>query len=284
MTPINGQDRLNAEIENMLAMPNLTIVAGSDLYTVKLTVNKLCENFNLNRYDIEGKSEDIQNLIDNAMKTVQPTAYVIYDFKRIRPQTYSKLLKLTEEPPIGCYIIIQVDAISTLPETFINRGRVLKIEPYTTNDMIELIKIKMPDYEHAKHSYLVNFITSPAELEDLLKLGKSINHLTDITEGAYNEWGQGKIPGGLLLLSSYFKFKKDDEGIPLYLFLKLLLNYTEFQLLINFSTSERELEEYRDYIRSIQLALNDCYNGASNLRHVFDAFAVGNYGAGEVLE
>lgn len=283
MTTINGQDRLNVEINHMIAMPNLTIVAGSDLSTVKLTVNKLCENFRLNRYDVEGKSEDIQNLIDNAMKTVQPTAYTIYDFKRIRPQTYSKLLKLTEEPPIGCYIIIQVDAISTLPETFINRGRILRLPPYNTSQMIERIKEKMPEASQ-NGGYLANFISSPEELDACLELGGKMKDLVKLAEGAYNEWEQGKIPGRLLLQSSHFKFKKDDEGIPVYLFLKLLLNYTEFQLLINFITSRRELEEYRDYIRAIQLALNDCYNGASNLRHVFDAFAVGNYGAGEVLE
>lgn len=103
-------------IERLKTLPNNLIIVGQKYSGKKTLVNEIAPNF----YWVEGKVENIRNLIDGD--------YVFADVDEWSPSCFSAMLKLLEENKD--HIIITCKNIMNLPNSIQSRCVIERIEPY----------------------------------------------------------------------------------------------------------------------------------------------------------
>ena len=114
---------------------------------------------------------EVRETIENAYTITEPTCYIFRNADDMSTNAKNALLKVVEEPPNNAYFIMTVQNIDNMLGTIKSRGTVIKMEPYTreellsaTNDEVLLnycsnIGQTMEDVENIKNAeYLVGEI------------------------------------------------------------------------------------------------------------------------------
>ena len=112
---------------------------------------------------------EVRETIENAYAITDTTCYIFRNADDMKNEAKNALLKVVEEPPNNAYFIMTVQNIDNMLGTIKSRGTVIKMEPYTreellsaTNDEILLnycsnIGQTMEDVENIKNAeYLVD--------------------------------------------------------------------------------------------------------------------------------
>ena len=153
------------------SVPRFIIISG-DIGSGRLTLAKVIIKMINAKGIIMGNSiAEVRDTIENAYTITEPTCYIFRNADDMKNEAKNALLKVVEEPPNNAYFIMTVQNIDNMLGTIKSRGTVIKMEPYTreellsaTNDEILLnycsnIGQTMEDVENIKNAeYLVDEI------------------------------------------------------------------------------------------------------------------------------
>ena len=151
------------------SVPRFIIISGED-GSGRLTLAKVIIKMISAKGIIMGNSiAEVRETIENAYTITEQTCYIFRNADDMSVPAKNALLKVVEEPPNNAYFIMTVQNIDNMLGTIKSRGTVIKMEPYTreellsaTNDEVLLnycsnIGQTMEDVENIKNAeYLVN--------------------------------------------------------------------------------------------------------------------------------
>lgn len=117
------------------SVPRFIIIAG-DEGSGRLTFAKAILKIINAKGIIMGNSiSDVRDTIEQAYYITQPTCYIFRDADDMKNEAKNALLKVVEEPPNNAYFIMTVHNIDNMLSTIRSRGTVIKMEPYTMQEL-----------------------------------------------------------------------------------------------------------------------------------------------------
>ena len=172
------------------SVPRFIIISG-DIGSGRLTLAKVIIRMINAKGIIMGNSiAEVRETIENSYAITEPTCYIFRNADDMKNEAKNALLKVVEEPPNNAYFIMTVQNIDNMLGTIKSRGTVIKMEPYTreellsaTNDEILLnycsnIGQTMEDAENIKNAeYLVEEIFQAFRNKSGTKLLKACTKL-----------------------------------------------------------------------------------------------------------
>lgn len=218
---IVGQKHNLELINSWETMPPFTIIQG-DRNTGKTTmVLYMCEHFDLKYVKMKNGVNDVRQLI----KYMTPNSNTIYhfkDFDKASIQAKNALLKITEEPIVGNYIVITGN---TQIKTLESRARKLVMSAYSLEEMTSYMQKYYENYEIQKKLYMAG-LNTPSKIDKYSKYEaiiplldfayKMFDKITYLNEDYY-------IPA---VMQFDIKYENVDASI---LFLDMLIHIIEYQ-------------------------------------------------------
>lgn len=95
----------------------------------------LSEKFNMNHVQIGNKVDDIRNLIEQCVALTNPTIFYIDKADSLTTQAQNALLKIYEEPPNNCFIILGVENLQNVLGTIKSRAKIKYMPTFTYVEM-----------------------------------------------------------------------------------------------------------------------------------------------------
>lgn len=117
------------------SVPRFIIIAG-DEGSGRLTFAKaILKTINVKGVIMGNSISDVRDTIEQAYYITQPTCYIFRDADDMKNEAKNALLKVVEEPPNNAYFIMTVHNIDNMLSTIRSRGTVIKMEPYTMQEL-----------------------------------------------------------------------------------------------------------------------------------------------------
>lgn len=205
-------------------LPNFMIIQG-DRHTGKTNmVLYLCQKFGLTYVSVNKSVKDVRELI-SVMKPNSNILYHFKDFDGATLQAKNALLKVTEEPVPGNYIVITG---GPQLKTLESRARKILMEPYTDTEIKEYMKPYFPD-ELEQNKLIVAGINTPAKI-NYYKKYEQIQQLIDYAYDIFSKITYMN-PSIFIPMLSRFEDKYNYDKIDAAsLFLQILINITEYNV------------------------------------------------------
>ena len=117
------------------SVPRFIIIAG-DEGSGRLTLAKIIIKMINAKGIIMGNSiAEVRETIENAYAITEPTCYIFRNADDMKNEAKNALLKVVEEPPNNAYFIMTVHNIDNMLGTIRSRGTVIKMEPYSIQEL-----------------------------------------------------------------------------------------------------------------------------------------------------
>lgn len=115
--------------------PRFIIISGEQ-GSGRLTLAKeIMRMLNITGVISDCKIDDVRKTIDYAYEYTAPTMYIFRDADDMSINAKNALLKVVEEPPNNAYFVMTVHNIDNMLGTIKSRGTVIKMEPYTIQEL-----------------------------------------------------------------------------------------------------------------------------------------------------
>lgn len=109
------------------------------------------------------KVEAIRDIINTAYRINDTVVYHIQNADNMRAEAKNALLKITEEPPKNAYFVMTIQNDSSLLATLKSRAQVLRVEPYTKEQLKQYVQEKYPDDNWA--DLLMSVVSTPYDID-----------------------------------------------------------------------------------------------------------------------
>lgn len=117
------------------SIPRFIIISGA-MGSGRLTLAKIIMKTISAKGIIMGNSiDDVRETIENAYTISDTTFYIFRNADDMRNEAKNALLKVVEEPPNNAYFIMTVENIDNMLGTIKSRGTVLRMEPYSIEQL-----------------------------------------------------------------------------------------------------------------------------------------------------
>lgn len=117
------------------SVPRFIIISGNE-GSGRLTLAKVIIKMINAKGIIMGNSiADVREAIENAYTITESTCYIFRNADDMKNEAKNALLKVVEEPPNNAYFIMTVQNIDNMLGTIKSRGTVIKMEPYTQQEL-----------------------------------------------------------------------------------------------------------------------------------------------------
>lgn len=117
------------------SVPRFIIISG-DEGSGRLTFTKaIMSMLHITGIISDCKIEDVRRTIEYAYEYTAPTMYIFRNADDMSVRAKNALLKVVEEPPNNAYFIMTVHNIDNMLGTIRSRGTVIKMEPYTPQEL-----------------------------------------------------------------------------------------------------------------------------------------------------
>ena len=117
------------------SVPRFIIIAG-DEGSGRLTFAKaILKTINAKGVIMGNSISDVRDTIEQAYYITQPTCYIFRNADDMKNEAKNALLKVVEEPPNNAYFIMTVHNIDNMLGTIRSRGTVIKMEPYSIQEL-----------------------------------------------------------------------------------------------------------------------------------------------------
>lgn len=225
------------------SIPRFIIIEG-EVGSGRLTyAKKIINLLNANGVIIGNGKDDVKTAIENAYTVQSATVYIFRDCDDMSVNAKNSLLKVVEEPPNKAYFIMTVSSVDNVLETIKSRGTVVRIEPYSRQELEQF----------TKDEKILEYATTPAQCKEM-----DINALTkaeQLVEDALVAL-QNKSGTRLLKACTELSAKKDDGKMDCDLFVKvfnrrLLCNLN--QLNVNYNKACKVLSIMSDYSKQLSI-------------------------------
>lgn len=225
------------------SVPRFIIIAG-DEGSGRLTFAKaIMRMLHITGIINDCKIEDVRRTIEYAYSYTAPTMYIFRNADDMSVGAKNALLKVVEEPPNNAYFIMTVHNIDNMLGTIRSRGTVIKMEPYTPQELKSVCDDKL------KLEYCTNIGELQIEHSELEMIESCVD---DIIEALNTQSGTR-----LLKACTQLKAKQTDtDKIDCSLFFKIFkktfyLAYEPFNLYINLNSMSHIFECEREIQRGI---------------------------------
>ena len=219
---IIGQNNNKELIEKWQTLPQFIIVLGDEHTGKTCLVQQLCKKFGLYYKKMNNGVNDVRNLI-NVMTENSNTVYHFKNFHTATLRAKNALLKITEEPIAGNYIIITG---SSQLKTLESRARTIIMEPYSKDDVCSYMKKYYNNDSLIERLYNAGF-TTPAIAYSYREYER-IEPLLNFAQDIFNKLTYLK-PDDIIHLT--LRFQNRYEGIDsCLLFLNLLSGIIEYNI------------------------------------------------------
>ena len=179
------------------SVPRFIIISGAQ-GSGRLTLAKVIIKMINAKGIIMGNSiVEVRETIENAYTITEPTCYIFRNSDDMSVSAKNALLKVVEEPPNNAYFIMTVQNIDNMLGTIKSRGTVIKMEPYTIQD---LQKVTM-DETLLKYCTNIGLLNTPKG--KILQAEKCVD---DVLEAFRNKSGTK-----LFKATTQLKAKKTEE-------------------------------------------------------------------------
>lgn len=217
-----GQKRLLQRIEKMAAagFPRFVILYGGK-NSGKRTVCKQIAKLLKAHYVVGGnKVDDVRELIALAYRQREPILYAIPEADKMSAAAKNALLKITEEPPVNAYFILTTGTVEGLLETLKSRATLLKMDPYSPDELIEYAELK--GYKPNRNEQAI--------IKDICNLTGDVDILMAYDVEAFFDYAVlmveniQKVSGAnALKIGSKLATNKNNEGWDIALFMRAVI-------------------------------------------------------------
>lgn len=217
MSRIIGQYNFKEMVKTLKSFPSFCIIEGQPGQGKKTMANWIANTLNYTMVTIGTRIDDIRQMIANCQNLSSPIIYFIPDADNMSVGARNSLLKVTEEPPRNLYIIMSLTHSDNTLATIRSRGRVFSLDNYSASELMEYINDNYDLYSDEAHD-IIEIATNPGEINELMKLGFKgfIDYVDKVYDNILNV-----STGNSFKIADKLKFKKDDEGYSVELFLKV---------------------------------------------------------------
>lgn len=225
------------------SVPRFIIIAGDEGSGRLIFAKAILKTINAKGVIMGNSISDVRDTIEQAYYITQPTCYIFRDADDMKNEAKNALLKVVEEPPNNAYFIMTVHNIDNMLGTIRSRGTVIKMEPYTMQELRSVCDDKL------KLEYCTNIGELQIEHSELEMIESCVD---DVIEALYTQSGTR-----LLKACTQLKAKQTDtDKIDCSLFFKIFkktfyLAYEPFNLYINLNSMSHIFECEREIQRSI---------------------------------
>lgn len=195
----------------------------------------------------DNKIDTIRKVIADSMRNKgRPTLYVIPDADTMSTNAKNSLLKITEEPPVGTYIIMTLVNDAMMLSTIMSRAFVMKMDAYTMTERMNYalsVGISTEDYNR-----IGNFCEVPGDIDNLRKydIDKFLKFVELVIDNIAEVEGANAFKIGEKLA-----LKDEENKFDLALFWKAF-NVMCFDRALNV--------EEKDYLKAIRITGNHLKN------------------------
>ena len=228
-----GQENNIDIINKWSTMPNFVIIQGENHSGREFMTLYFCNKFKLHYVPVKNSVKEVRALI-NVMSPNSNTVYHFKNFDTATLQAKNALLKVTEEPVPGNYIVITGGP--QLP-TLESRARRIIMEPYKLEDMVKYMDPYFSKDVNKEQLYIAG-INTPAKVEYYKKYEKLQNLLT-YTLDVFNKITY-ITPNDFIAMLGNFENRYDaDKTDACLLFINMLIKLTEHKIQTNHYYSYR---------------------------------------------
>ena len=111
------------------------------------------------------KVDSIREIINTAYTATDAIVYHIQNADNMRAEAKNALLKITEEPPKNAYFVMTIQNDSSLLATLKSRAQVLRMEPYTKEELKQYAQEKYPEDNWT--DLLMSIVSTPYDIDVL---------------------------------------------------------------------------------------------------------------------
>lgn len=191
------------------SVPRFIIISG-DIGSGRLTFAKIIMKMINAKGIIMGNSiAEVRETIENAYTITEPTCYIFRNADDMKNEAKNALLKVVEEPPNNAYFIMTVQNIDNMLGTIKSRGTVIKMEPYTREELLSATN------DEILLKYCSNIGQLQIDKADIQKAEKCVN---DVINALKNK-------SGTILLKACAQLKSkqtETEKVDCLLFFRVL--------------------------------------------------------------
>lgn len=208
---IKGQDKVLSKLFSFSldTMPHSIILEGKNGSGRKTTVKDISEKFGLKLLDIT--SNISLDIIEDALLSPIPTMYMI-DSDDIGIREQNILLKFLEEPLKGSYITIITTKLSSLLQTVQNRCQIVQFSPYSKEFLTDFLTDK-------SRTDVIEYAETPGQVIEYES--QNMSEIVNLCYKIVASISVASFPN-TLTISNKIAFKKDEKGIPVNLFFKVM--------------------------------------------------------------
>ena len=177
MNKIIGQTKIINWVDNLTAdaFPHFIVLIGPKGSGKRMIAKYIADKLSAINIDCDIKVDAVRNAITLASTVETPIVYCFANADTMRAEAKNALLKITEEPPKNAYFIFTVVDESTLLDTIKSRATVIRLDPYTAEDMEKMGAAMLSDdlTDEEKITFQNAFLTAetPYELKQMFKYG-----------------------------------------------------------------------------------------------------------------
>ena len=236
MRVIGQKDLINFINNSIDNFPRFCIICGpkgSGKRTIEYYIQDM---LGIEKVNCGLKVNEVRNYINMAYTQNDRLCYVFEDCDDMSLNAKNALLKVTEEPPKESYFIMTVCDINKVLETLISRGTVLKISPYSKEELIEYIDYSEHKLTKDQRDLVLKLCTYPGEIEDLLTY--DIEEFYEYCELILDNISRVPVANALKITS---KFAIKDKGYDIRLVLNAIQHIAMQRLIEEKDTSYVEV-------------------------------------------
>ena len=183
------------------SVPRFIIISGDEC-SGRLTLAKvIIKMINAKGIIIGNSIAEVRETIENAYTITEPTCYIFRNADDMSISAKNALLKVVEEPPNNSYFIMTVQNIDNMLGTIKSRGTVIKMEPYTREELLSATNDEV----------LLNYCSNIGQLKidksDIQKAEKCAN---DVINALKNKSGTSLLKACTQLKSKQTETEKVD--------------------------------------------------------------------------
>lgn len=241
-------------LDAFLTFPRFLVIEGPKGSGRTTLVKECCKHRGIFAIECAGDVETIRNIVITSRTSEVDTCYIL-DSNDLTKEAANALLKTCEEAGPLVHIALKTSDLSNVLETLLSRCLLIRMEPYSTEEIIDFIKAMRDIYgiQDEDFPYLMNTFTTPGDMRQLLLTPKRGKELIDFAHKTINHIDEVSDANAAKIVNM-MAFNKEPDKYPVELFLtvimRILSNETKFnpltaarnrKLMINTSEALRKM-------------------------------------------
>ena len=181
-----GQKEVLKQIDNLIekGFPRFVVITGQKGQGKTELAKYISKKMNIQIIEFGIKIDEIREMIEMAYKQTEPLIYLIQNADKMSIGAKNSLLKVIEEPPNNCYVIMELQQMENTLETIKSRCQEIKMEQYSEEDIQEMINKLNPVLDTDEIGMISQAAENYYQIKILINYG--VKEFYNYTDKVYN--------------------------------------------------------------------------------------------------